>query len=303
MNDSSLVQASIAITSYRVLSPGIDSIGLRTNQLSVDNYDSPTAFKEVKEFIAASRINNWDISSILSMADYYTDSMLLTFEKSSAEGNQEGKCWKLPSTLPLNMSLENALKRRRSVRHYTGDSISFAELGTIAEASAGVTAVQNVPDASGKEHPISLRSYSSGGGLYPASLYLVAISVTGLPSGVYRYDPNCRALISVYGSEIVGEVIEAISVSDEQLNLANASAVCMLVAAPLRSMRKYGTRGLRFSLHEIGAISQNIHLVSTALGIGSVDCSSFDDAALHLAMGFRDDINLIADLIILGIPA
>ena len=49
----------------------------------------------------------------------------------------------------------------------------------------------------------------------------------------------------------------------------------VFVISPWRAMRKYGARGLRFALQEVGAIAQQINLVCTGLGLASVESSSF----------------------------
>jgi SagB-type dehydrogenase family enzyme len=44
-----------------------------------------------------------------------------------------------------------------------------------------------------------------------------------------------------------------------------------------RSTFKYGNRGYRFALLEAGHVAQNINLVTTGLGLGSVNiCGYFD---------------------------
>lgn len=56
-----------------------------------------------------------------------------------------------------------------------------------------------------------------------------------------------------------------------------AAVIGALVARPWRSMRKYGPRGMRLTLHESGAMSQQLHLAATALGLAGTDWSGFYD--------------------------
>ena len=63
-----------------------------------------------------------------------------------------------------------------------------------------------------------------------------------------------------------------------------AGVQLIFVISPWRSMRKYGPRGLRFAFQEAGAIAQQINLICTALGLASVESSSFYENELNEAL-------------------
>ena len=86
------------------------------------------------------------------------------------------------------------------------------------------------------------------------------------------------------------------------LTASQAAAVCLLVARPRRATRKYGDRGLRHVLLEAGAIAQQIALACVALGVGSVDSSSFYDDEVHEALSMDGESESVVHLVILGIP-
>ena len=68
-------------------------------------------------------------------------------------------------------------------------------------------------------------------------------------------------------------------------------------------MRKYGDRGVRYMFIEAGAIAENIHLASGAIGIGSVDCASIHDDQMHSALGIDGESSLVVHAVVLGAPA
>ena len=72
---------------------------------------------------------------------------------------------KLP--LPVrkgNMSLEETIQQRRSIREYTSADISLSELSQLVWAAQGITSTQG------------LRTVPSAGALYPLEVYIVNIT-------------------------------------------------------------------------------------------------------------------------------
>jgi nitroreductase len=56
-------------------------------------------------------------------------------------------------------------------------------------------------------------------------------------------------------------------------------------------------------LLEAGAIAEQIALACVALGVGSVDSSSFYDDEVHEALGIDGESEAVVHLVVLGIPA
>lgn len=303
MDSSDLVAASIAITSYRRKSPGLGGLSLRTNELICDNLDDEAVSKPAEQFILSSKMNEWDRDSTISILDYFQDPMITAYGKLDQDWFNEGESFALASSNTPQMQLDEAIKRRRSVRRYTGDPIDQSDLSSLLRYSSGITGKANVARSDGNEEVYYYRAVSSGGGLYPVEVYVAVKKVKGLPSGIYRYSPRNDALVVSGGEDDVSGLMAGLSVSDDQLNIDGASVVFILVGVPWRSMRKYGSRGLRFVFHEVGAISENIQLVSAALGIGATDCSSYYDDVVNQALGLDGQHKFVADLVIAGIPA
>jgi SagB-type dehydrogenase family enzyme len=74
----------------------------------------------------------------------------------------------------------------------------------------------------------------------------------------------------------------------------------LLVGRPWRSMRKYGARGMRHVFLEAGAMAEHVHLAATALGLGSVDCSSVYDDEAHEALGMDGLYEALLHVVVVG---
>ena len=84
-----------------------------------------------------------------------------------------------------NMSVEQALRDRRSLRSYKNQPLTIAEVGQLLWAAQGVT-----------DKARGYRTAPSAGATFPFAVYLVAGNVTGLAAGIYQYDcPHHRLML------------------------------------------------------------------------------------------------------------
>jgi SagB-type dehydrogenase family enzyme len=179
----------------------------------------------------------------------------------------------LPLPVQLSSGLTEALKNRRSVRDYPRREIEIWQLGQVLGWSYGIMDRDGGEMANGRSAP-------SAGALYPIDIYAVAQRVSGLAEGVYHYDPRTHALEMAMTDGIAA--IQAASLYPEITSRANV--VLVMVAVFRRTCLKYGERGYRFVLLDCGHIAQNLHLVSTAVGLGSVGIGGFVDDDLNRAL-------------------
>ena len=75
------------------------------------------------------------------------------------------------------VSIEEALLKRRSIRQYTGEPLTPQEVSQLLWAGQGIT------------DPRGYRTAPSAGALYPLEIYVVVGDVENLAEGVYRYEP------------------------------------------------------------------------------------------------------------------
>lgn len=167
-----------------------------------------------------------------------------------------------PPRYSSNISIEESLLHRRSIREYSGEALTLADVSQLVWAAQGVT------------HPSGLRTAPSAGALYPLEVYVVAGQVTGLAPGAYKYRPYQHELLPVSDGDIRRQLAEAALGQD---CVAQAAINIVLSAVYQRTTPKYGERGVRYVHIEAGHAAQNICLQATSLGLGAVTVGAFHD--------------------------
>jgi SagB-type dehydrogenase family enzyme len=173
-----------------------------------------------------------------------------------------------PETLPPPerrgpLSLEEAIRARRSVREFGPAEISPRELSQLLWAAQGVTGDGG------------LRAAPSAGALYPLEVYVV------LPSGCFHYDPARHRLVR-RATRDLRSALESAALG--QRPIADAPAVFVIAAVEARTRRKYGARTERYVAMEAGHAAQNLLLQAVALGLGGVPIGAFDNGRVARAL-------------------
>ncbi len=166
------------------------------------------------------------------------------------------------------ISIERALRERRSVRTFTTEPIALSDLSQLLWAAQGITG------------PGSRRTAPSAGALYPLEVYVMAARVTGLEPGIYVYKPEGHSLVKIAAGARSADLSAA---AYGQPCVRNAQAVLVISTVYERTMVKYGERGIRFAQMEAGHAAQNVCLQAVALKLGSVMVGGFDDNAVKKA--------------------
>ena len=106
----------------------------------------------------------------------------------AAEADQasQGKTIRLPApSHDSNMSVEQALSQRRSVREFRDQPLGIADVSQLLWAAQGTSGTDG------------MRTAPSAGALYPLEVYVVAGNVRGLRPGVYKYVTREHAIVRV----------------------------------------------------------------------------------------------------------
>ena len=167
------------------------------------------------------------------------------------------------------VSVEQALRTRRSVRAFTDAPLTLEEISQLLWAAQGVTA------EGGR------RTAPSAGGLHPLTLHLAAGRVSGLRPGVYRYDPARHELVTVGEGDRRAQVRAAA----RQDWIEQAAAIVIVSADLAKPTARYGARARRFVDIEVGHAAQSLSLQAAALGLGVTDVGAFDEVAVKAAVG------------------
>ena len=200
---------------------------------------------------------------------------LLGCAVSSRLGEEEPLEVKLPEPRPSGeMSVEEALAARRSVRSYQDEALSLTELAQLLWAAQGITAHWG-----GRTAP-------SAGATYPLEVYAVVGEVTGLEAGVFHYRPDGHLFVRRTVGDLRGELASA-ALGQEWVREAPVSLV--IAARYERTTGRYGERGVRYVHIEVGHAGQNIYLQAEALGLGTVIVGAFDDQDVKTLLGIEEE--------------
>jgi SagB-type dehydrogenase family enzyme len=171
------------------------------------------------------------------------------------------------------VSVERAIKERRTVRDFRPKPLTLAQLSQLLWSAQGVT-----------DEGMGLRAAPSGGALYPLDVYAVVgdEGVEGLECGVYHYQPETHSIRLIRRGDRRKEVAGA---ALWQMWMAKAPVMFIITSEYERITRKYGKRGIRYAQIEVGHVGQNIFLQSGALGLAAGIVGAFSDNAVAEAIG------------------
>lgn len=294
--------AAVFANSVRTLHPWMRSTGFRTHGLRYRSLSNTNDPRIAEDFLLNTRLVRHDRETEASVRSYFFDPGVVMLATLGREGTTGLREVGLPKGFRLRRELGDVLGQRRSRRTYTGDPMALDYLATLVRSAGAITGQATVNLMGGGQTVLHFRTAPSGGGLYPIEIYIAGLRVTDLERGLYRYDPLKDTLVQSGDRQDVDQLLSAFAVPEELITLSQANAVFLLVGHPWRSMRKYGNRGARFLFLEAGAIAQNIHLASEALGFGSVDCSSVYDDEAHEAMRLDGLYQTLLHTVIVGYP-
>jgi SagB-type dehydrogenase family enzyme len=230
-----------------------------------------------EEYLLNSRRSDADLSVVIGANNYSLPMAVAAMAKRDAEENDEGLI-PLPPYKNERAPLGAVIRSRRSVRNYSGQPISLEHLSTILFHCGGIsgqTPLAGVNETAflGDDPQIDLRVTASGGAMYPIDLHLVALKVQELPVGVYRYVPKNHALKFVGSASGIPD--PRMAAQFFPIEVEKAGFLIGYVYNLFENARKYGDMALGFAMIEAGAIAAHVHLLCTALGLGSCDVGSF----------------------------
>ncbi len=163
-----------------------------------------------------------------------------------------------------DVSLEETLARRRSVRQYTDQPLTMEEISQLLWAAQGVT------------RDWGARTAPSAGALYPLEVYVAT------PEGLYHYLPDGHRAEVLSQQDLRRALARA---GLDQNAIHDAPAVFVIAAVYARTSGKYGKRAERYVKLEAGHVGQNILLQAVALDLGGVPIGAFHDDQVQRALG------------------
>lgn len=174
-----------------------------------------------------------------------------------------------------NLSVLDAIRRRRSRRDYSSKPISLEELSYLLWATQGVTDLR-------REGRSLLRTVPSAGGRHPFETYLLVNFVNGVEQGLYRYLGIEHKLCFLYNEpEITKKFYEA--TNEQYVN--ESSVVFIWTAIPYRTEWRYGPLAHKMIAQDSGHMCQNLYLACESLGVGTCAIGAYNQAMMDDLLG------------------
>lgn len=206
---------------------------------------------------------------------------------------------KYPSALQIQLSAEfpnkslplvDVLKKRKSVRSFSPEPLSIADLSFLLWASTGIQR---------KDQGYEFRTVPSAGALYPIETYLMVNNVEDLEKALYHYNIQAHAL----------EELKVGSFSEKIAHAALGQEMCVEAPVALiwtaifaRSKWKYAQRAYRYVYLDAGHIAQNLALSATSIGLGSCQIGAFFDDEINQIIGVDGIEESVLYLSVVGHP-
>ena len=185
---------------------------------------------------------------------------------------------------------------RRSIRNFkTEYKISLFELAQVLHCSYGINLLEKLTDMDGY---MGYRSVPSAGGLYPLEIYIVLLN-SHLESGLYHFSVKDNSLVLLKNGNYL-EYLKNIIQAEPYININSASGLIFITSVAERQIMKYGERSYRYTLQEVGQVSQMICLLFEKIHFGNCFAGSYMDDEINDFIGIDGVFETIQNIIIFG---
>jgi len=246
--------------------------GMLPTHFAIDSEDKASAVSLSEIFNENTKLHPLTMYGVLPSADF-TNQELVAMTRGYKQ-YLDSKKIKLPPIDELKdneKTLIDVIKARRSVRDFEDSPMDLSELSTVLGYSYGVIDKVKEPVVGERLK----RGAPSGGGIYAAEVYLGVRNVEGVDPGIYHYNVLNHELELLVSGDLTQQLFK---ICCDQPYAKQAGVVVMISSVLERTKRKYGERGYRYALLDIGHLGQNIYLTCTALELAVMTtCGFFDD--------------------------
>lgn len=189
-----------------------------------------------------------------------------------------------------NNSLGNLIRKRRTIRQFSGQPISKNDLAYLLFNSSGI--IRN-----GNSLNESRRPYPSAGARYPLEVYPIILNCEGIANGLYHYNVKENS-IEVLLQENLSDLLVDITGGEKWIK--NATVAFVITGVLDRTRIKYSDRGYRYALIEAGHLGQNLSLLSTERSLGSCPIGGFIDEKINKLLDVVSQREFALYLILIG---
>ena len=182
---------------------------------------------------------------------------------------------KLPPMQIEKDSFFDALRARRTHRQFASGPVSLEDVSKLLHSTWGVQGYWRSP-VYGK---LPYKTSPSGGARHPGEVYLMALRVNGLKTGIYHYQAKDHRLARM-PAKASARLASACCVG--QSYFGAAAALFFMTAVFARTMWKYDrARAYRVVLLETGHLCQTFCLTATRLGLAPFCTAAFKDSLIE----------------------
>ena len=177
------------------------------------------------------------------------------------------------------MPIGEAIKRRESVRRYTGEQLTLEELSSLLWATQGVREVIG--------NTCALRTVPSAGARHAFETYLAVMRVGSLEPGLYRYLPFDGQLTQLAVDAQIGKKAALACLGQDFV--AKAAVTFFWTTVPARMEWRYDRAAHKVIALDAGHVCQNLYLACTAMGMGTCAVAAYDQDDCDELLGVDGD--------------
>ena len=168
---------------------------------------------------------------------------------------------------------------RRKRQKFARGEVSLEKISTLLQTTWGVQGYFETNEFG----RLPYKTSPSGGARHPGEVYLMALRVNGLETGMYHYDAKDHRLAKL--STRVSPRLASAYCADQPY-FAGAAALFIMTAVFARTLWKYGgPRAYRVVLLETGHLCQTFCLTATRLGLAPFSTAALKDSRIEADLG------------------
>jgi SagB-type dehydrogenase family enzyme len=239
---------------------------------------------------------NFDLANFIRITKYQQEPRAVKETAHNYKKYRFAPKIKLPDPRPPQAELSAVLMSRSSLKPEKGEVLTMDEVSSFLKYSAGIQKKMRsvlLPDLKMYRRP-----FPSSGGLYPVEIYPILLKTEYGTSVVTHYDFIEHELGILPRPLQPEEARIALGMSPEVWE--KTGMVIVLTATFQRTTTKYGNRGYRMALLDVGHVSQSMLLVAEALGIRSNCWAGYFDDKVNDILDVNGVEETIIHQIILG---
>jgi SagB-type dehydrogenase family enzyme len=202
---------------------------------------------------------------------------------------------RLPRCPPPSGEFLRVLLGRKTQREFFAGTLPVSAVSQLLFYTWGVMGYLTTPFGR-----LAHKTSPSGGARHPGEVYLLALKVKGLPSGLYHYDPRNHCLERLRKGRMQNK---AMAYCGGRANVKDAAALFLMTAVFPRTMWKYRfARAYRVVTLDAGHLCQTFCLTATFLGLAPFCTAALKDSLIEKDLGLDGISESVVYVAGVGIP-